>query len=436
MAGNRSCLSAAALTRCADLGRRISEQHRKRWYPWKPGLEFDWLPSVLEEKLKHESSSMPSHQSAVIKDSKEQDISMQAALPIPFEQHSKEGAPVEVELEKPSQENGDNEVLIFATDDKVLDGNAPKSSKPDIQNFEVDNKKETPKEEESIASSSLVPPAPEAQNYEAELVKESISKEPPSKDLLPKEISDVLTELHQKWTQGDQVEFGPEHHFFTSCSPQQMESACAQLLKLGLSEVAMCGACHFMTQVTPPPSHTNCCVFIRQCLLTQLHDAESESASRNLSAAIVAFARKYLRPFVETALRPLLTTMGEGSWLWDVLNRLVTEPDTQRQDLISILQVLYEAETWSETTITLLQTVITQKPPLDSTSLSDLATATGAQAENLNSNLKFTKVVLAIIKTYGKQMSQDDVKIFTAVLDCNQTFLKRAASAALKRVAK
>ncbi|KAI8504003.1 hypothetical protein Bbelb_180710 [Branchiostoma belcheri] len=434
MAENRSCLSAAALSRCADLGRRISEQHRKRRYPWKPGLEFDWLPSVLEEKLKNESS-MPSHQSAVIEHSKEQDVSMQAALPTSLAQHSKERTPREDELEKPSQENRDNEVLNFAIDDKVLDENVPKSFEPDIQNFEVDNMKEKPTEGVGMESSSLVPPAPETKDDEVELAEESISKEAPSKELLPKEIS-VLTELHQKWTQGDQVEFGPEHHFFTSCSPQQMESACSQLLKLGLSEVAMCGACHFMTQVTPPPSHTNCCVFIRQCLLTQLHDAERESASRNLSAAIVAFARKYLRPFVETAVRPLLTTMGEGSWLWDVLNRLVTKPDTQRQDLISILRVLYGAETWSETTITLLQTVITQKPPLDSTLLSDLTTATGAQAENLNSDLKFTKVVLAIIKTYGKQMCQDDVKIFTAALDCNQTFLKRAALAALKRVAK
>ncbi|XP_078693421.1 Fanconi anemia group E protein-like isoform X2 [Branchiostoma floridae x Branchiostoma belcheri] len=434
MAGNRSCLSAEALTRCADLGRRISEQHRKRRYPWKPGLEFDWLPSVLEEKLKHESS-MPSHKSGVIKHLKEQDVSIQAALQTSLAQHSKERTSIEVEL-KPSQENGDNEVLNFTTNDKVLDGNATNTFEPDVQNFEVDNMKEKPTGV-GMASSSLVPPAPETQvQDEVELAEVSISKDAPSKDLLPKEISDILTELHQKWTQGDQVEFGPEHHFFTSCSPQQMESACAQLLKLGLSEVAMCGACHFMTQVTPPPSHTNCCVFIRQCLLTQLHDAESESASRNLSAAIVAFARKCPRPFIETAVRPLLTTMGEGSWLWDVLNRLVTEPDTQRQDLISILRVLYRAETWSDTTITLLQTVITQKPPLDSTLLSDLTTAIGAQAENLNSDLKFTKVVLAIIKTYGKQMSQDDVKIFTAVLDCNQTFLKRAALAALKRVAK
>eukprot|EP00058_Branchiostoma_floridae_P000405 XP_002585893.1 hypothetical protein BRAFLDRAFT_110885 [Branchiostoma floridae] len=304
MAGQRSILSAEALSRCADLGRRISEQHRKRRYPWQPGLEFDWLPSVLEEKLK--------------------------------------------------------------------DGRFG------------------------------------ASQYHL-----------PSNNVVPL-----------------QVEFGSEYQFFASCSPQQMESACCELLKLGLSEVVMCGACYFMAQVTPPPSHTNCCVFIRQCLLPQLPDTENESASRTLSAAMVEFARKYPRPFVETAVMPLLTRMGEGSWLWDVLNKLVTEPDTQQQDLVSILQVLYGAETWSESTVALLQTVVNQKPPLDTTSLSDLTTATQGQAEKLNSNLKFTKLVLAIIKTYGKEMSQDDVRRFTMVLDCNQTFLKRAASAALKRVTK
>ncbi|CAH1244637.1 FANCE [Branchiostoma lanceolatum] len=326
-------------------------------------------------------------------------------------------------------------MVNFTTEDRVFDGNAPKNFELDIQ--KVNNIEEKTKEGKTTASKSLVPPAPDTEvQDEVELVEGSFPKESHSKEALPKEISDVLTELHQRWTRGEQVEFAPEHHFFTSCSPQQMESACVQLHELGLSEVAMCSACHFMAQVTPPPSHTNSCVFIRQCLLPQLHDVGCETASRILSAAMVEFARKYPRPFVETAVTPLLTTMGEGSWLWDVLNRLVTEPDTQRQDLISILQVLYGAETWSESTVALLQTVINQKPPLDSTSLSDLTTATQGQAENLKTNLKFTKLILAIIKTYGKEMSQDDIKRFTTVLDCNQTFLKRAASAALKRVTK
>ncbi|XP_066267595.1 uncharacterized protein [Branchiostoma lanceolatum] len=375
MAGNRSCLSAEALSRCADLGRRISEQHRKRRYPWQPGLEFDWLPAVLEEKLKDESSCRSLHQSSASKYTKEQDVPKKAASPTSCAQNSKEKTPKEAKLEKSSQRKEDNEMVNFTTDDKVFDGHAPKSFELDIPN--VNNKEEKTTEGESTSSKSLVPPAPDTEvQDEVELVEESLSKEEHSKEALPKEISDVLTELHLRWTQGEQVEFAPEHHFFTSCSPQQMESACVQIRELGLSEVAMCGACHFMVQVTPPPSHTNSCVFIRQCLLPQLHDVESETASRILSAAMVEFARKYPRPFVETAVTPLLTTLGEGSWLWDVLNRLVTEPDTQPQDLISILQVLYGAETWSESTVALLQTVINQKPPLDNSSLSDLITAT------------------------------------------------------------
>ncbi|XP_078612341.1 Fanconi anemia group E protein-like isoform X1 [Branchiostoma floridae x Branchiostoma japonicum] len=433
MAGQRSILSAEALSRCADLGRRISQQHRKRQYPWQPGLEFDWLPSVLEEKLKDGSSFMGSHQSLAFEHSKEQDSSKKAALQT--SQNSKDKTPREVELDKLSQE-ADNEVPNFRIDDKVFDGNGEKIIEPDIQKGDNFDGKTTEGESTSPNSAAVLPPPDIQVQDDVELVGESSSKEllTCNKELLSKEISDVLTELHQRWTQGEQVEFGPEYQFFTSCSPQQMESACCELLKLGLSEVAMCGACHFMAQVTPPPSHTNCCVFIRQCLLPQLPDTENESASRMLSAAMVEFARKYPRPFVETAVMPLLTRMGEGSWLWDVLNKLVTEPDTQQQDLVSILQVLYGAETWSESTVALLQTVVNQKPPLDTTSLSDLTTATQGQAEKLNSNLKFTKLVLAIIKTYGKDMSQDDVKRLTMVLDCNQTFLKRAASAALKRL--
>lgn len=250
----------------------------------------------------------------------------------------------------------------------------------------------------------------------------------------------ALKELLQS-LENNEDNFSNELEVFSNCSSLEMECICVQLNLRDIQESSAISLCHHFVTLPTEPSFGNAAVFAANCLLPKVQRLK-QAASRDLFSAISQFATKYSRSFCDGVVIRLVQQSKLDNPQVVLVNKIIK--DCLREDaIVYLLQLIVSIKantdgfsfSWTEDTVSVVQTVVDLKPELNEELFGTFASILQQQSSNLSKSPKYAKMLLAVIKLYGRQVSLH-VNCFLQILESNETFLKKAGLAALKSTAK
>ncbi|XP_068754627.1 uncharacterized protein [Montipora capricornis] len=248
----------------------------------------------------------------------------------------------------------------------------------------------------------------------------------------------ALKELIQR-LEGGEKDTSNELKVFASCSCLEIESICSQLNLDEVQESTTISMCQkFVNSIEA--SFGNASVFARYCILPKIQELK-QAASRDLFSAISQFAKKYSRAFCDGVVTRLMQRSNLDNAQVVLVNKMIKEclnGETRLYLLQLVISIKISSNgcsfSWTEDTVSVVQTVVDLKPELDDDLFGTFSNVLEQQSHNLSKSVKFSKLLLAVIKSYGKQVSVL-VNCFMRIFDGNETFLKKAGFAALKKIA-
>jgi len=235
--------------------------------------------------------------------------------------------------------------------------------------------------------------------------------------------------------------FTDELNMFSSCSSLEMEHICTQLDLKSTQESTAISLCMQFAVLPTEPSFGNAAIFATHCLLPKVQELK-QTASRALFTAVSLFAKKHSRAFCRGVVQGLIQESNLNTPQVDLVNKVVKDCFSE-ETRIHILELIFATMSdsqgcpflWSEDIVSFVQTVVDLKPDLSNELFESFAGVLEQQSRHLSKSLKFAKILLAVIKTYGQHVSMH-FNTFVHILEGNDTFLKKAGLSSLKKIAK
>lgn len=235
--------------------------------------------------------------------------------------------------------------------------------------------------------------------------------------------------------------FSDELNIFSFCSSLEMEHVCNQLELKSIEESTAISLCTQFALLPTEPSFGNAAIFATHCLLPKVQELK-QTASRALFTAASLFAKKHSRAFCHGVVQGLIQESNLNTPQVDLVNKVVKDcfsKDTR----IHLLELIFATKSdsqgcpfsWSEDIISIVQTVVDLKPDFSSDLFESFTGVLEQQSRHLSKSLKFAKILLAVIKTYGEHVSMH-FNTFVRILEGNDTFLKKAGLSSLTKVSK
>ena len=143
-------------------------------------------------------------------------------------------------------------------------------------------------------------------------------------------------------------------------------------------------------------------------------------------------AKKHSRSFCHGVVQGLIQESNLNTPQVDLVNKVVKDCFS-RDTRIHLLELIFATKSdsqgcpfsWSEDIISIVQTVVDLKPDFSSDLFESFTGVLEQQSRHLSKSLKFAKILLAVIKTYGEHVSMH-FNTFVRILEGNDTFLKKA----------
>lgn len=232
--------------------------------------------------------------------------------------------------------------------------------------------------------------------------------------------------------------FSNELDIFFSCSSLEMEYICTQLNLKSIKESLAISLCTQFVALATEPSFGNAAIFATHCLLPKVQELK-QAASRALFTAVSLFAKKHSRAFCDGVIARLIQQSNFDTPQVDLVNKVVKECVSEDTRIL-LLELIFATKSenqgcpflWSENTVSVVQTVVDLKPEFSDDLFRTFAGVLEQQSRHLSKSLKFAKMLLAVIKTYGKHVSMH-FNTFVRILEGNETFLKKAGLSALQK---
>lgn len=235
--------------------------------------------------------------------------------------------------------------------------------------------------------------------------------------------------------------FSDELNIFSFCSSLEMEHVCNQLELKSIEESTAISLCTQFALLPTEPSFGNTAIFAAHCLLPKVQELK-QTASRALFTAASLFAKKHSRAFCHGVVQGLIQESNLNTPQVDLVNKVVKDCFS-RDTRIHLLELIFATKSdsqgcpfsWSEDIISIVQTVVDLKPDFSSDLFESFTGVLEQQSRHLSKSLKFAKILLAVIKTYGEHVSMH-FNTFVRILEGNDTFLKKAGLSSLTKVSK
>ena len=232
-----------------------------------------------------------------------------------------------------------------------------------------------------------------------------------------------------------------ELNLFSSCSSLEMEHVCTQLDLKSIQESTAISLCTQFVVLLTEPSLGNAAIFATHCVLPKVQDLK-QTASRALFTAVSLFAKKHSRAFCQGVVQGLIQESNLNTPQVDLVNK-VAKDCFSNETRIHLLELILATKSdsqgylfsWSEDIVSIVQTVIDLKPDFSSDLFESFVGVLEQQSHHLSKSLKFAKILLAVIKTYGQHVSMH-FNTFVHILEGNDTFLKKAGLSSLKKISK
>lgn len=284
---------------------------------------------------------------------------------------------------------------------------------------------------------------PEQSKFDADILTDSLIKEQAVDPLFAGSLGQTLTslkELLHRLEAGENDNCN-ELKVFTSCSSHEMECICSQLNLGELQESTTISLCRQFVSFPTDASFGNASVFAKCCLLPKIQGLRV-AASRDMFSAISQFAEKYSRAFCDGVLLRLLQQGNFGDTQVMLVNKIVKESLSEETRLY-LLQLVTSikmtakncAFSWTEDTVSVVQTLVDLKPEMSNDLFHTFSRVLEVQSHNLSKSVKFSKMLLAVVKSYRNQVSLY-VNCFMHIFGCNETFLKKAGLSALNKISR
>ena len=235
--------------------------------------------------------------------------------------------------------------------------------------------------------------------------------------------------------------FSDELNIFSSCSSLEMEDICTQLDLKSIQESTAISLCTQFAVLPTEPSFGSAGIFASHCLLPKVQELK-QTTSRALFTAVSLFAKKHSRAFCHGVVQRLIQESNLNTPQVDLVNKVVKDcfnKDTR----IHLLELIFATKSdsqgcpisWSEDIVSIVQTVVDLKPDLSSDLFESFAGVLEQQSRHMSKSLKFAKILLAVIKTYGQHVSVH-FNTFVHILERNDTFLKKTGLSSLQKISK
>lgn len=268
------------------------------------------------------------------------------------------------------------------------------------------------------------------------ITEEDVSAESKLPDALQLKVT-ALKNLMQN-SETNEFNLHDELEVFSASSTEELRHIYAQLNLKSLEESFTISLCQQFVSLSSEPSFSNAVVFAVHCLLPKIQQLK-QNASRVLFAAVNLFAKKHSRAFCDGVILTLVQQSNLDIPQVDVINKVIKEcltEDTRVYLMQLIFSVKSDAEglpfSWTESTISVVQMLIDLKPEFNEDLFGSFVFVLEQQSQHLTKSLKFSKMLLAVIKTYRQHVSMHQ-NTFVYILEVNETFLKKAGLTALKK---
>ncbi|CAH3191770.1 unnamed protein product [Porites evermanni] len=289
-------------------------------------------------------------------------------------------------------------------------------------------KTETDREQSITMSTENVP--------ELLIEKNNVSAESKLPDALQLKVTALKNLLQNLET--NEFNFHDELEVFSASSPEELRHICAQLNLKNLEESLAISLCQQFVSLSSEPSFSNAVIFAVHCLLPKIQQLK-QTASRVLFAAVNQFAKKHSRPFCDGVILTLVQQSNLDTPQVDLVNKVIKECLTE-DTTVYLMQLIFSVKSdveglpfmWTESTVSVVQVLIDLKPEFNEDLFGSFVCVLEQQSQHLTKSLKFSKMLLAVIKTYGQHVSMHQ-NTFVYILEVNETFLKKAGLTALKR---
>ena len=236
-------------------------------------------------------------------------------------------------------------------------------------------------------------------------------------------------------------DFSDELNIFSSCSSLEMEGICTQLDLKSIQESTAIFLCTQFVVLPTEPSFVNAAIFATHCLLPKVQELK-QTASRALFTAASLFAKKHSRAFCHGVVQGLIQESNLNTSQVDLVNKIVKDC-LSKDTIIHVLELIFATKSdsqgcplsWPEEIVSIVQTMVDLKPDFSSDLFEIFAGVLEQQSRHLSKSLKFAKILLAVVKTYGQHVSTH-FNTFVRILEGNDTFLKKAGLSSLKKISK
>lgn len=173
------------------------------------------------------------------------------------------------------------------------------------------------------------------------------------------------------------------------------------------------------------------------CILTSVFGQRvkdlSQNASRKLTGAVTLTALKFPKQTVDCLLVPCFKQSKINSAQSDLIGRVLKESLSVPVQGYFVHKLTENGFNISDNSIPVIQSAV-ENCELNSETLSRLLQCLYENTATFSKNLKYGKLLLAVVKKHGKMFDQHSKAQFQNLIDKYDTFLKKSISSALDKI--
>ena len=257
-----------------------------------------------------------------------------------------------------------------------------------------------------------------------------ISETQSDSQIEPKDLEKMKT-LKDKWQNGDDTDIPDEMDVIMSCNISLMR-LCKEVNLADMSETAIATACNHVILSGAMISHGNCTELLSALLLQKFKEMQ-QSASRILTGVVTMVAENLAKPLIEGVFVP--ATQGSlSTFQADLMVKICKDVFSNTSRYYFLEEIFKYHPEITDNLIAVLQTIFDSKLDIENSLLTVILESLKDQGIKLEKNLKFGKLILALISKYGGQITMEHKEILSQILMTHKSFLKKTIQAAVTKL--
>ncbi|XP_063400714.1 uncharacterized protein LOC134685166 [Mytilus trossulus] len=248
-------------------------------------------------------------------------------------------------------------------------------------------------------------------------------------DIQPEHL-EKMKMIKDKCESGEDADVQAEMDFILTSNTSVIEMLCKEVCVADMSETAMATACNQIQQLDRMISHSNCTVLLSALLLQKVIEM-NQSASRMLTGVVAMVTESFSKPLIEGVLVPAFEYHQFGIYQADLIIKVCKEIFNNTDKLYFLEQMLKKPIDITDNHISVLHALFEGKVDISESLLLTVLETFKIYGCKLEKNLKFGKLIVALVNKYGAQMNKDHKEILTQMVMSHKSFLKKSIQAAV-----